>query len=224
MRGWWRFVRTTPCLVLLVVQLAGVVLYPSMESTSAGRAAFSLFGLLVLGLTVVALRATPFLTWVAMPSAVLLLVTVFDSSEQLTVWSAGFEAVLYFYAATSMLAYMLEDDRVTTDELFAIPAVFTLLAWAFAYLFVVVQGLDTNAFSAEGEPSRTWMELLFLSFTVLSSTGLSDIVPVSGHARSVVMLEQVVGIFYVAMVVTRLVALRGRRPVDAVPPHDGDAR
>ena len=55
------------------------------------------------------------------------------------------------------------------------------------------------------------MELLFLSFTTLSSTGLSDIVPVSGHARSVVMLEQVAGVFYIAMVVTRLVALRGQR-------------
>ena len=230
MRGWWHFVRTTPCFVLLLVQLGGVLLYPSMDSTYAGRAAFSLFGLLVLALTVLALRATPFLTWVAipiaMPSAVLLLVTVFNDSERLTVWSAGFEMVLYFYAAVSMLAYMLEDDRVTTDELFAIPAVFTLLAWAFAYLFVVVQGLDVDAFSAEGEPTRTWMELLFLSFTVLSSTGLSDIVPVSGHARSVVMLEQIVGIFYVAMVVTRLVALRGQRQVrrqaDA-PPLDGDA-
>jgi 4-amino-4-deoxy-L-arabinose transferase-like glycosyltransferase len=230
MRGSVRFVRSTPCFVLLVVQLAGVVLYPWMEQTYAGRAAFSLFGLLVLGLAVVALRATPFLTWVAvpvaMPAALLLLITVFRDDPRLYSWSAGFEMVVYFYAALSMLAYMLHDDQVTTDELFAVPAVFTLLAWAFAYLFVVVQGLDVDAFSAEGEPTRTWMELLFLSFTVLSSTGLSDIVPVSGHARSVVMLEQIVGIFYVAMVVTRLVALRGqrqgRRQSEALPPLDGD--
>jgi hypothetical protein len=52
------------------------------------------------------------------------------------------------------------------------------------------------------------MDLLFLSFTTLSSTGLSDIVPVTAHARSAVMLEQVAGVFYVAMVVTRLVSLR----------------
>jgi hypothetical protein len=230
MRGWWRFVRTTPCFVLLVVQLAGVLLYPWMETTYAGRAAFSLFGLLVLGLTVVALRATPFLSWVAIPvavpSAVLLVVTVFNGDDQLYAWSAGFEMLVYFYTALSMLAYMLRDDEVTTDELFAIPAVFTLLAWAFAYLFVVVQALD-HGFSGAGEPDRTWMELLFLSFTVLSSTGLSDIVPVSGHARSVVMMEQIVGIFYVAMVVTRLVALRGQRSERRGapgPPVEDDAR
>ena len=106
-----------------------------------------------------------------------------------------------------MLAYMLHDEDVTLDEMFAIPAVFTLFAWAFAYLYVVVQGVNPGAW---GE-TRSWMELLFLSFTTLSSTGLSDIVPVTGHARSVIMLEQLAGIFYIAMVVTRLVALRAYR-------------
>ena len=47
------------------------------------------------------------------------------------------------------------------------------------------------------------------------STGLSDIVPATGHARSVIMLEQLAGIFYIAMVVTRLVALRAYRHKDA---------
>lgn len=215
MPRWLDFTRRTPCLVLLVVQLAGVLLYPFMETTPTGRAAFSLFGLLVLGLTVLALRATPFLTWVAalvaLPSAVLLVVSIVVDRPDLYVWSAGFETALYFYAAVSMLAYMLDDEEVTTDELFAIPAVFTLLAWAFAYLYVVVQGLDPHGFNPDGQGTRSWMELLFLSFTTLSSTGLSDITPISGHARSVVMLEQIVGLFYVAMVVTRLVALRGER-------------
>jgi hypothetical protein len=57
------------------------------------------------------------------------------------------------------------------------------------------------------------MELLFLSFTTLSSTGLSDVVPVDAFARSLVMVEQVAGLAYVAIVVSRLVALTlpGRR-------------
>jgi hypothetical protein len=157
------------------------------------------------------LRRTPCLVLFATPSAVLLVISAFSSDRSLFTWSAGFEMVVYFYAAASMLAYMLDDEQVTTDELFAIPAVFTLLAWAFAYLFVVLQALDPGGFNPGGEGSRTWMELLFLSFTTLSSTGLSDITPISGHARSVVMLEQVAGVFYIAMVVTRLVALRGQR-------------
>jgi hypothetical protein len=58
------------------------------------------------------------------------------------------------------------------------------------------------------------MELLFLSFTTLTSTGLSDVVPIEPNARSIVMLEQLAGVAYVALVVSRLVGLlvvgRGR--------------
>jgi hypothetical protein len=209
------FVKQTPCALLLIAQLAGILLYPFMENSSAGRAAFAMFGILVLALVVIAIRATPFLSWVSMliaaPAIVLLSIQVFSASEGLFAWSSAFEAVLYFYAAMSMLAYMLEDNRVTTDELFAIGAVFTLMAWAFAFVYVVVQALDPQSFTAAGSGTRSWMELLFLSFTTLSSTGLSDITPGSGHARSVVMLEQVAGIFYIAMVVTRLVSLNAVR-------------
>lgn len=213
MRRWVRFLRATPCLVLLLVQLGGVVLYPFMADSFAGRAAFSVFGIIVLMLTIVALRATPFFTWISglvfVPAAALLLYGAFTGNEKLFPWSAAFELVLYFYAGISMLAYMLKDEDVSVDEMWAIPAVFTLFAWAFTYLFVVVQALDPGAFG--GGQQRGWMDLLFLSFTTLSSTGLSDIVPVTGHARSVVMLEQVAGIFYIAMVVTRLVSLRADR-------------
>lgn len=211
MRSALRFVRHTPCLTLLVVQLLGVVLYPFLPGSSLGRTVFSAFGIVVLLLTMRALRATPFFSWfsalVFVPAVVLLIVSAVVGSDALLTVSAGFESALYFYAGVSMLAYMLHDEDVTLDEMFAIPAVFTLFAWAFAYLYVVVQGVNPGAW---GE-TRSWMELLFLSFTTLSSTGLSDIVPVTGHARSVIMLEQLAGIFYIAMVVTRLVALRAYR-------------
>jgi hypothetical protein len=215
MRDWLAFVRRTPCFLLLLVQLAGVVLYPFMEANFVGRVAFSAFGLLVLLLTIRAVRATAYFTWVSglvfVPAVILLAVLMVTGNQERFPWSAGFEMVLYFYAAGAMVAYMLKDEHLSTDEIFAIPAVFTLLAWAFAYLFVVVQALEPTAF---GDSTREWMELLFLSFTTLSSVGLSDVVPQTGHARSVVMLEQLAGIFYIAMVVTRLITFRrSRRPV-----------
>lgn len=214
MREWLRFVRSTPCLTLLVVQLVGVLVYPFLtgERGFIGRTIFSGLGILVLVLVIRALRATPWFTWfgwlVFVPAVGLLLASIVTGEPALIPISAGFEAVLYFYAGVALLAYMLRDEHVTTDELFAIPVVFTLFAWAFAFVFVALQALDPGAF---GPGSRSWMELLYLSFTTLSSTGLSDIGPATGHARSVIMLEQVVGIFYIAMVVTRLVSLRAER-------------
>jgi hypothetical protein len=52
--------------VLLSAQLAGVLLYPFMEGRSTGRALFSVFGILILGLVVLAVRRTPGLTWVSL--------------------------------------------------------------------------------------------------------------------------------------------------------------
>ncbi len=205
--------RRHPSAVLLVVQLGGVLVYPAMEGSRAGRVAFEILSIVVLVLAVFSVRSTPGLTWVSIglgiPAVVLSLVDVIHPTEALVPWSAALHAAFYFYAAYSLLRYMLADHDVSTDELFATGATFTLVAWGFAYVYVLVQALDPGSFIAAVDPAadRTWLELLFLSFTTLSSTGLSDIVPVAPYARSVVMLEQLAGVAYIAMVVSRLVGL-----------------
>jgi len=124
-------------------------------------------------------------------------------------WSALLESVLYFYAAGSLVAYMMKDYRVTSDELFAAGATFTLLAWGFAYAYVACQAWSPGSFVGliDPEQPRTFVELLSLSFTNLTATGLGDILPVAPLARVLVMLEQFSGIGYVAVVVSRLIGL-----------------
>ena len=126
-------------------------------------------------------------------------------------------AAFYFYTTYGLLRYMFNDRRVTTDELFATGATFTVVAWAFAYLYSAIQVIWPDSFTAALEPQapRTWMELLFLSFSNLTSAGLSDVLPVRPHARSVVMIEQVAGLMYIALVVARLVGLTLWRPASA---------
>jgi hypothetical protein len=104
---------------------------------------------------------------------------------------------------------MMQDFVATTDELFAAGATFTLLAWAFAYVYVAWEAVAPGSFSAPMNPlgQRSWMELLFLSVAVLSGVGLSDILPVTPFARALVMLEAFAGVMYIALVVSRLVAL-----------------
>jgi hypothetical protein len=214
-----RFARREPSAILLAAQLAAVLLYPFMESSDAGRAVFSLFGIAILGLVLLAVRHSPAHTWVAialgLPASILLLIQAVSGSDDLLPYSSAFEAVLYFYAAGALIAYMLEDHVITRDELFAVGATFTLVAWAFAYTFIVCQAIEPDSFTAAVAPAadRSWMELLFLSFTTLSSTGLSDVVPIKGFARGLVMIEQLAGVAYIAMVVSRLVGLMiYRRP------------
>jgi hypothetical protein len=202
-----------PSAILLAAQLAAVLLYPFMEGSDAGRAIFSVFGIAILGLVLLAVRSSPAWTWfgviLGLPATVLLLIQAITRSDDLLPYSSALEAVLYFYAAAALIAYMLADHEITTDELFAVGATFTLVAWAFAYTYTVVQAVEPGSFTAAIDPTgdRSWTEFLFLSFTTLSSTGLSDVVPVKPFARGVSMIEQLAGLTYVAMVVSRLVAL-----------------
>jgi hypothetical protein len=212
-----RIARREPSAVLLAVQLIAVLVYPFLEEGAVARALFSVFGIAILGLVVLAVRKTPGLTWVALllggPATVLLLIQAATDSSELLPYSSALEAVLYFYAAGALIAYMLEDHEITRDELYAVGATFTLVAWAFAYTFTVVQAIYPHSFTAAVDPEaqRSWMELLFLSFTTLTSTGLSDVVPIRPFARAVCMIEQLGGLAYVAVLVSRLVGLTVRR-------------
>lgn len=214
MTGWIARLWRQPSGVLLAVQLTAVLVYPFTDQSPVGRAAFSLFALIVLFLAVRAVRATPALLWIAVllgvPIVVLTVLEMLDPlNSGVILWSSILHAAFYFYTSFALLRYMFVDRFVTTDELWATGATFTVVAWAFAYTFMAVQVIWPGSFSATITPEapRTWFEMLFLSFTNLTSVGLSDITPVLPHARSWVMIEQVAGLLYVALVISRVVGL-----------------
>lgn len=205
--------RRHPSAILLLVQLAGMLLYPFIEHTNAGRIGFGAFGIIVLVITTRMVRQTPGLTWVsvgiALPAVVLLVLQALFEMPQLLPWSAGLEAAFYFYAAGSLIAYMMADRHASRDELFCAGATFTLLAWGFTYLFLLLQALQPGTFAAAVNPGdpRTWTELMYLSFALLSSTGIGDVIPLTAHARAIASVEMFVGVIYLAAVVSRLIGL-----------------
>lgn len=205
-------VRTYPSGLLLTVQLLGVVIYPFTEPTSAGRVGFSLFQLIVLAFAVLVVARTPAVTWVFYwlgPPTVILTVLemVYPHVDGLILASAILHAAFYFYTAYALIRYMFADSWVTTDELLATGACFTVVVWGFAYVYSAVQIIWPGQFAAPHGGDLRWMELLFLSFTTMTGTGLSDIAPAGAHARSFIMLEQLAGVNYIALVVARLLGL-----------------
>lgn len=183
-----------------------------MDQSYNGRLLFGAVALVVVPLAVWVVSRSNFvnrLAWLlAIPAMVLTVIGVVFEQDRLLPISAVLEAALYFYAAASLIAYMLQDYTVTRDDLFAAGATFTLLAWGFAYAYFACQAWYPGSFSGlEPERPRSWMELLFYSFTNLSATGLGDVIPVRPPARVLTMLEQFAGVGYVATVVSRLIGL-----------------
>ncbi|MFC8503297.1 ion channel [Pedococcus sp. NPDC057267] len=213
MRAWVQAVKGHPSGVLLVAQLVAVLAYPFFGDTPGGRTAIGIFGVLVLLVAVYAVRATPALTWVAVVIGVpVVALTVAEGlapdNEAVLLWSALLHAAFYGYTGYGLIRYLFDDTWVTRDEIFAVGANFTVVSWMFAYLYLALQVLYPGSFVAfQGEGTRTFLELLYLSFANLTSVGLSDVIAVLPHARAVVIIEQVAGVMYVALIIARVVGL-----------------
>jgi hypothetical protein len=198
---------------LLAAQLLLLILYAVFDDLSSQWVLLNAAGGLVLLLVVLVIRHSPVLDWLAWLLAIstffLSIASAIFDNQLFLVLSSLLASLLYFYGAASLIIYMLGDTKVTTDELFAAGATFTLLAWGFAHAyFVCVAFLPDSIINTSnpGEPLK-FIELLFLSFTNLSATGLGDILPVLPVSRAIVMLEQFSGVGYVTLVVSRLIGL-----------------
>ena len=212
-----------PSLTLLGTQLLVILGLPLLGTDSVAQVSFSLISLVVLGMALRLVRRSP----VATPLAVCLSVCVValvlwylvSPSQGLQVAMSALEAAFYFYATGALIAYMLQDDVATRDELYAAAATFTVLAWAFAHVFMVYQLLSSQGFStSDTGRAHTWFDMLFLSFTCLSGVGLGDTVPLAPMAKALVMLAEFAGVMYVALVVSRLVGMAvSRRALGQVP-------
>ena len=206
-----------PSRTLLLVQLAALLLYPWFD-TGHGQGVLAAISVGVLSAAVWMVRRSPREAWIA---AALTLVGIvahaafrFTGIAALGVLGAAGYAAAFFYSAAALIAYMMQDERTTTDELWAAGATFMLFVEGYAWVFAGTQLLQPHAFVIQGAAMQqplSWVKLLFLSATNMSATGLTDIYPATPHARVLLIVEQWNGVMYLAMVVARLAGLLRRR-------------
>ena len=105
----------------------------------------------------------------------------------------------------------LTAPSVNEEVLYAAVAAYLLIAVAWSFLFRLLSHFDPNAF-AFTVPEATGNEMqgftaMYYSVGSLSSVSFGDIMPVSNAARMLVLLEAVVGLFYMTIMIARLVSL-----------------
>lgn len=127
----------------------------------------------------------------------------------LSVISYVFWAFFYLFTALLILFYVLKSSKVTGDFLYGAISVYMLIGNAWHAIYLVIYSFQPNAFvigaahNIDGVVS--WSELLYFSFITLTTLGYGDIVPVTSSARSFAMLEAIIGVMYLAIIISRLV-------------------
>jgi len=116
-----------------------------------------------------------------------------------------FSAALYFIATAYLLRYVFQPRVMTQDKLFGAAAAYLLLGVLWAYVYAIIGFFYPESYMIVGKPgSLVFADALYLSMTVLTSTGFGDITPLTRQARGVCMVEQVTGALYVAILIARL--------------------
>lgn len=110
-----------------------------------------------------------------------------------------------------LFRFILHAPRVNSEILCAGVAIYLMLGllWALAYTLVYRMIPDSFAFTVGPAASHSMagFNSLYFSFVTISTVGYGDIIPVSGVARLLAIAEATSGMFYVTLLIARLVAL-----------------
>ena len=205
-----------PSIALFAVLMLTLVMYPFADSARPVRALAQILDIAVVLSVMRMLRVHALWVksgwWISVPLIVLQAThLIWPQNGPLLAAMLAAQIAFHAFGVVLLLGYVLRDEIVTTDELFALACIYVLLAllWASAYALVILanpQAIFINP-TNDMDGAVGWSDLVYYSMTTLTSTGYGEITPVSPAARALAMLQQVVGVLFVAILIARLTGL-----------------
>lgn len=196
------------CFYLLAGLLVLLAVLPFVHTVSGAALANLLSGFVVVTAVVAVGRSRTALGIAAVLAAPTLLFQIVGlATEDRGFLALSFVsgAALYLVAVAYLLRYVMRRDVLTLDKLYGAAATYLLLGVAWAYLYANLQHLQPGSFALGGAPAEPNLrDLIYFSFTALTTTGFGDITPVQPIARTLTMFEQLAGVLYVAILIARL--------------------
>jgi hypothetical protein len=117
-------------------------------------------------------------------------------------------AAFFIFAIIQLLIFVYTQKEVTRDLIAGAAIVYLLMALAWSFIFGVVESLNPGSFSIPDiEGISTSRVFLYYSFVTITTLGYGDITPVTSLARSLCILEAVIGQLYLVVQVAWLVGV-----------------
>ena len=105
--------------------------------------------------------------------------------------------------------FLLIAKTITLDVIYSAVAIYLLLGALFVPLYGMLNMFIPDSFRDSSFPGITiqWQQIIYFSYTTLTSTGYGDFLPVSTWARSLANFEMITGIMFITIIMARLVSL-----------------
>jgi Ion channel len=130
----------------------------------------------------------------------------------LIVISHGSLVVLIIFFVTVILSYVLGGGKVTWDKIYGAICAYLLLGYAWTFAYSVIEELQPGSVTSAvsnmpHDLVGRVMQMRYFSFVTLATVGYGDIVPHTPAARTLALLEAMLGQFYLVALIGRLVGL-----------------
>jgi len=120
--------------------------------------------------------------------------------------------MLGFFVMTTVIAarQVLFTGEITTNKIVGAICIFFLLGliWAMMYLLLLEWHPDTFNNVEYGAWHENFSKIVYYSFVTLTTLGYGEITPALPLARFLAYLEAIMGLFYIAVMVSSLVGVR----------------
>lgn len=142
----------------------------------------------------------------------LVIVTILDNFIDnifLTYIDFFIELLVYFLLTAMVLVNVFEGGSVTVHRVVGSIVAYMLIGniWALAYQFLYIQVPGSLQFPDSAGQGIAPSVFLYFSFTTLTTTGFGEILPVAPITRTLVIIEQLIGVLYPVVLIGRLVSL-----------------
>ena len=209
-----RFAYLTMSLVLLIIA------YPYLEIEIIGQVVMTVITILVMVSLIVAVsdskRNIIIALCLAVPWFVTLMINfpLFESERSIVVRKEiVFAVLLFLFTTITIFIHLLKSREVTSEILFASVCVYLLVGLTWAALYIFIDILYPNSFIDVGDNiAITAPRFLFFSYITLTTVGYGTMTPITDPARSLALLEAIIGQLYLAILVARLVGLHISKP------------
>ena len=123
-------------------------------------------------------------------------------------WEISLSLVTVIIFVYLIMRYVYSEGTVTRQRIRGAVAAYLLIAIAFAVGYHLTSFLMPGAFTFPDKvPNLDDPQFIYFSVTTITTLGYGDIIPVHPFARTLVMMEALIGQLYPAILLARLVSL-----------------
>jgi len=202
----------TRFLLLLISLLALMVLEPFLFDRTGIRFLLEIFFSVILFSSIYAVsvkrRATLIAILLALPKLGSTWAYSFITHPLLFLFDSIFGIIFIGFIIVLILRHIFRQEDVTLETIYGAIVVYILIGLMWVFLYNLTEFIHPHSFSMASdlvtEPKKA---LYYYSFVTLTTLGYGDITPISDPAKSLAMLEAIVGQMYIAVLIARLVGM-----------------